>query len=111
MAEKEMKMADSLDLQINQDRADILLAEVMDLSLAQPFLETLQQCCSEQREIVLNASGVRRVSTACVQVLLSAGRSVEAAGGEFIIKNASPDFSQSIHDLGLGVYLKKWSRD
>jgi hypothetical protein len=51
---------------------------------------------------------VDRLSTPCVQILLSAAQHMEQNGISFVIKSPSDSFVTAFDDLGLFSYLMKW---
>jgi anti-anti-sigma regulatory factor len=56
----------------------------------------------------VNASAVDRVSTPCIQVLLAAARSADAAGTPFRIASASEALRAALADLGLQAEFENW---
>jgi anti-anti-sigma regulatory factor len=58
--------------------------------------------------VVLDMSAVERMSTPCMQVLLAAGRSAEAAKVSFQIVDASDAFRAAVADLGLETQFCNW---
>jgi anti-anti-sigma regulatory factor len=57
---------------------------------------------------VIDASAVDRLSTPCVQILLSAVQHMEQHGISFVIRSPSDAFVTAFDDLGLFSYLMKW---
>lgn len=84
-----------------------VLAPDLDLTQARPLLEEM---IARYRlgEIRIQAAEVYRVSTACVQVLMSAARSASNASVVFSIDNPSEAFLKALCDLGVETEFKNW---
>ena len=79
----------------------------LDLTAARELRERLVAMLS-CNGIVLDMNAVDRMSTPCVQVLLAAGRSADAAKVSFQIVDASDAFRAAIADLGLETQFCNW---
>lgn len=82
----------------------------LDLSMAQPLLDSLRAAAKSAFPVIVQAGAVERVSTACVQVLIAAGRDTTEHGGIFAILNPSEALTEACEDLGLASWLKQWSQ-
>jgi chemotaxis protein CheX len=83
------------------------LPQILDLTEAQNLRDIMIRLSGEQ-DILLDAGGVERMSTPCVQVLLAAGRGAEISRKSFKIVNASDVFRTAIADLGLHAEFSNW---
>jgi anti-anti-sigma regulatory factor len=83
------------------------LPAVLDLTEAQSLRNTVAALLAD-RSLILDASGVERMSTPCSQILLAAGRAADLAGSSFRIVDASEVFRTALADLGLNVEFGKW---
>ena len=83
------------------------LPQILDLTEAQNLRDSMIRASAEH-SIVLDASGVERMSTPCIQVLLAAGRAAEISRKPFKIVNASDVFRSAIDDLGLHAEFSNW---
>ncbi|CCD85464.1 conserved protein of unknown function, putative anti-sigma factor antagonist [Bradyrhizobium sp. ORS 285] len=88
-------------------RAPYALPQMLDLTQAAQLREEMIRIAADS-SIVLDASGVGRMSTPCAQILLAAARSAQAANKPFRITQASELFRAAIIDLGLQHELDKW---
>jgi anti-anti-sigma regulatory factor len=88
-------------------RAPHALPQMLDLTQAAQLREEMIRIGAD-RSVVLDASGVERMSTPCAQILLAAARSAQAASKPFKITQASELFRTAITDLGLQHELDKW---
>ncbi len=79
----------------------------LDLTAARDLRERLTAMLSG-KAIVLDMSAVERMSTPCMQVLLAAGRSADAAKVSFQIVDASDVFRAAVTDLGLEMQFRNW---
>jgi anti-anti-sigma regulatory factor len=88
-------------------REPLALPQVLDLTAAQDLRDSMIRLSTEHG-ILLDASGVERMSTPCIQVLLAAGRAVDISGKSFKIVRASDVFRTAIADLGLHAEFSNW---
>jgi chemotaxis protein CheX len=79
----------------------------LDLTAARELRERLVAMLAGNG-IVLDMSAVDRMSTPCMQVLLAAGRSADAAKVSFQIVDASDAFRAAVADLGLETQFCNW---
>lgn len=87
--------------------ADFGLPSMLDLTAASGLRAALGPLL-KQRLIQIDASQVERMSTPCVQVLLSAAGSADAAKAQFRIVEASEAFRSAISELGLQSEFSRW---
>ncbi|CCD96264.1 conserved hypothetical protein; putative Sulphate transporter/antisigma-factor antagonist STAS [Bradyrhizobium sp. ORS 375] len=83
------------------------LPQMLDLTQAAQLRDEMIQLANAG-DILLDASGVERMSTPCVQILLAAGRGARAANRSFRIMQASELFRTAIADLGLRNEFENW---
>lgn len=83
------------------------LRPVLDLTEANRLRDDMIRFATEG-DILLDASAVERMSTPCVQVLLSAGRTMASGRKIFKISNPSDAFGSAIAELGLQAEFDKW---
>ncbi len=81
----------------------------LDLAMAQPLLDSLRAAFAAAPAVTVEAAGVERVSTACVQALLVAGRHAAEHNQRFVIAQPSESLTEACEDLGLAPWLKQWS--
>lgn len=87
----------------------VKLPAVLDMSVAEDLLESLQKAVQHGPQVHVDSAKVERVSTPCLQVLISAGLEVERQDGQFKITNISKGMIRGMNDLGLSEFLNKWS--
>ncbi|OIR00347.1 hypothetical protein GALL_176000 [mine drainage metagenome] len=80
------------------------LPAILDLSAAEPLRQTLLERMAE-REILLNGAAVDRVSTACLQVLLTAAADCRGKGGRLRLEAPSDALRNAFTTLGLDQHL------
>ncbi len=80
------------------------LPAVLDLPAAEPFCRSLRDALMLEA-LNLDGSAVERVTTPCLQLLISASMSAAAQGVAFRIVAPSPALSAAVADLGLGGLL------
>ncbi len=89
--------------------AVITLPSVLNLGVAEELREKFMQTLVVDSDITLDASDVSTLTTPCLQVLVSAGRTVEEGGNSFSINNPSDAVKEAFDDLGLTDIFSKWS--
>ncbi|MDJ0933052.1 STAS domain-containing protein [Breoghania sp.] len=87
------------------------LPEHLDIEAATALKVALTVEDSAERNVCVNAGQVDRVGTACLQVLLAAGRTLNAEGRTFTIASPSPALLTACTDLGLIEELQCRSTD
>jgi len=90
------------------DATQLKLAATMDLRAAEPLLHSMQEAMGQGGKLVVDAAAVDRLSTPCVQVLITALQHMEQNTMPFVIKSPSEAFVSAFDDLGLFSYLMKW---
>ncbi len=83
------------------------LQQTLDLTQARGLREQMMALL-QAGAVVLDAGGVERMSTPCVQVLLAAGLAAQAANSSLQIVNASDSFMAAVADLGLQSQFTNW---
>ncbi len=81
----------------------------MNLSVAESLRETFLQHIATDDVLTIDASDVETITTPCIQVIISAGRSLEETGKSLSIASASEAFDKAVGDLGLAEIFVKWS--
>lgn len=82
----------------------------LDLPMAQPLVDSLRHGFATSDTVTVQADGVERISTACVQALLVASRHAAEQGATFAIAQPSEVLGEACDDLGLSPWLKQWSQ-
>lgn len=82
----------------------------LDLPMAQPLLDSLRAAFKASADVTVQADAVERLSAACIQALVVAGRDAAEQGISFAILRPSETLAEACGDLGLGGWLKQWSR-
>ena len=82
----------------------------LDLAMAQPLVDSLRAGFAASDAVIVEANGVERVSTACVQALLVAARHAAEHNQKFAIAQPSEVLAEACEDLGLAPWLKQWSQ-
>lgn len=77
----------------------MVLHDTLDLNQATDLAKAFN--AARGSDLSVDASGVGRVGTQCVQVLLSAKAAWDADGAKFTVKGASDTFTESLRLLGL----------
>lgn len=80
------------------------LPSVLDISYAPSLHENLKEFLHLSNDICLEASGVSRITTPCIQVLIAFYDELKSKGVEVRILNPSENFCKIMVDLGLGQH-------
>lgn len=92
----------------SDDATQLALVASMDLRTAEPLLHSFHEIMAAGGKVVIDASAVERLSTPCVQILLSAAQHMEQHSIPFVVKSPSDAFVSAFDDLGLFSFLMKW---
>jgi len=83
----------------------IALEPILDLRAAGPLKTTLQQSLVRGQPLMIDASAVSRMSTACVQVFTAAVLESQKSGAALVLKKSSTVFDAAFANLGLAAIL------
>jgi len=88
------------------------LRDVLDIAFADKLKNEILNVHEEAADsgLALDASKVGRITTPCIQVILSAASSCEKSHIDFRIISPSEVFTKAFADLGLEKDLTNWSR-
>ena len=111
MGKKRPSLAEPVLVASGKKESRITLGPVLDIRAASPLRDGLQKALKRGKPLVLDAAQVDRLSTPCIQVLLAAGKSVEAAAGRIVLAQASDAFVAAFSDLGLFANLMSWQAE
>jgi len=103
-------MRDTFSIKVEGDEAILTLIPILDMAIAEELLRSLRECTSMIKNVALDSKGVERLSTPCVQIILSTAAEVKKNGGAFCVRNVSPGFERGMRDLGLTTQLDTWSK-
>ncbi|MDX1949192.1 MAG: STAS domain-containing protein [Rickettsiales bacterium] len=80
----------------------IKLKELMDISYAEKFYSEMQShISSAENNIFFDASDVTRITTPCVQIIISADKEAKENNIQIIFNEISEAFEKAFADLGL----------
>src|SRR3546814_967026 len=82
------------------DATQLSLVASMDLRAADPLLHSFHEIMAQGGKVVIDAAAVDRLSTPCVQILVSAVQHMEQHGIPFVIRSPSDAFVTAFDDLG-----------
>ena len=83
----------------------VALEPILDLRAAGPLKTTLQQSLVRGQPLMIDASAVSRMSTACVQVFTAAVLESQKSGAALVLKKSSTVFDAAFANLGLAAIL------
>lgn len=90
-------------------RVGINLPTVLDHRAVEPLRDSLLASL-DRADVVLEASGVQRVGTIGLQLLIAAAGSAQRHGRRMVIENASPALREAIDCVGLTSRFADWIR-
>lgn len=84
----------------------INLNEVMDIIASEEFHKDLSKAISQHHgNILIDASKVERITTPCLQLIISAGKELESSDRTIKVSEASDKFTECTKILGLTNYI------
>ncbi len=92
------------------DRITLAMPADLDLAMSAPLVDSLRHAVAVGREIRVEAAGVERVSSACLQALYAATRHAADHGISLVIQEPSETVRAVCDDLGLAEWLNIWSQ-
>ena len=98
-----------MKLEVSEQTATIDLATSLDIFVAEELLALLVEADDKELDLNINASGVEKASTACLQIIHSAAVSCIEADRSFEIIDASDVLVTAFKDLGLYSKITTWS--
>lgn len=90
--------------------ATILLPASSTMPQAAALRERMLEALEAHGEITVDAKNVEIITTPVAQVLIAAHRSLEKRGGGLDVIHLCDEFSDCLHELGLGKWLEHWSK-
>ncbi len=88
--------------------SEVSLPATLNLNSAETLRQALIDAISGSGGAFVDGSRVIRVDTPCLQVLLAAGRDVEADGRTFSLCNPSDQLRSAFEDIGMSAELDRW---
>ena len=101
------KQSDSTNSLSRDVAQDIVLPPVLDLLAAGPLHQSLTAAMNEGRVLRVDGQEVERVSTAALQVLIAAQRSLAPVGGTMLLHAPSQALVEALGDLDLQSVLNR----
>lgn len=92
----------------DQDRQVLTLPGTLDNGVAPDLKAAFSQAVATGGTVVVDASAVERLSTACIQVLIAGSRAVTAAGGAFVLARPAEPLVGTFDDMGLFPVMMSW---
>lgn len=111
MAKKDPSITEPVVVSNGKKDTRISLGPVLDIRCAAQLRDGLVKAVGRGKPVVIDAGQVERMTTPCVQVLLSAGKTVEACGSRISLAQASDGFVAAFSDLGLFGSLMSWQAE
>ncbi len=97
----------STPAQYSKESDAFVLPAVLDISAAEKLLEKFRELNTDTK-IILDASKVQRITTPCIQIILSAHKTIKNKNGSLEIKNASDACKDAFYDIGLADEFNGW---
>jgi chemotaxis protein CheX len=89
----------------------VCLQPAMDLRAAAPLKAALDDALVKAMPLVLDAGPVERMSTACIQILLTFVEAARQAGIGVTFRRPSPPFLRAFESLGLAPVIAHWNME
>ena len=91
------------------DRVEIILPAQLDMAALPSLKEALEAAALSLNPLRIDGSGVERVGTPAIQLLLAAAKAFSSARRGFALEAPSQELSSALDDLGLGFQTCEWS--
>ena len=91
------------------DRVEIILPAQLDMAALPDLKEALEAAAMSLNALRVDGSGVERVGTPAIQLLLAAVNAFSDGGRSFTLEALSQELSAALDDLGLGLQTCQWS--
>jgi chemotaxis protein CheX len=111
MGKKETSPEGPVQLAGGKKDSRITLGAVLDIRAAEPLREALRKAVKRGKPILIDAGQVARLSTPCIQILLSAGKDAGDTATRMTLAQASDAFVAAFSDLGLFASLMSWQAE
>ncbi len=89
----------------SDDEISLTLKSIMDLTEAENLRLTFLDCLAQGKNLKIVAGEVERITTPCLQILLSLKNRAELDHIDFSIIDMPDSFKTALHDIGLEEYL------
>ena len=94
---------------IGMNKVEIKLPAQLDMAALPGLKEELEAAVMSANAVRIDGSGVERVGTPAVQLLLAAAKAFSSEGHSFALEASSQELSSALDDLGLGSDASQWS--
>lgn len=89
---------------------EVILPAVVDLRVAKDLKESLMAAVEKGGHVIIRGQDVERLSTPCLQILISASKSLECDPDRRLQLLAPSEAMAAVfQDLGLETLLEEWS--
>lgn len=82
-----------------------------DISSATEFKETLEKSIKSSPELIIEAGKLEKITTPCIQLLLSASQSVMKKKGKLILQDPSKEMEKAFTDIGFIDQFNEWKEN
>ncbi len=89
----------------SDDEISLTLKPVMDLTEAENLRLTFLDCLAKEKNLKIVAGEVERITTPCLQILLSLKNRAELDHIDLSIIDMPDSFKTALYDIGLEEYL------
>jgi chemotaxis protein CheX len=97
-----------VQVQVKGKQAILRLPSISDLTVAADLRQRLIEQSEEHRHLVIDAQDVERITTPCIQVLLSADRTFAGRQEPLSLSNPSQATRSAFAELGMQSLFEKW---
>ena len=91
------------------DQSKIALPASLDLAAAEALKEMLIAAVDKGGDLVIDGSGVEKVGTPCIQLIVSASRTLRESGHSMKLEEPSEALGAALAELGLSADPQEWS--
>lgn len=92
----------------NNERAYVHLPAYLDLTAAEALRTQILDAAAGEGPLVLDAGAVEVLTSPCVQVLVSADKTLRGDGRDMRVRELTDVFRSAVVELGFEPFLEQW---
>ena len=96
---------------VSPENEKIAMCGTFDISSATEFKDTLQKALDLSPNIIIDAKELDKITTPCIQLLLSASKSANKNKGKLTLDGFSEDMEKAFSDLGFIDQFNEWKEN
>jgi anti-anti-sigma factor len=99
---------EQMEIETGDEATRLILGSRLDIGMAEILKQSFQEVIAKGKIAIIDARRVGQISTPCIQVILSAVKTMERDGVDFALFRPSEEFAAAFESMGLFPTLMKW---